>query len=388
MDSVRSVLFVLPATTVGGAETKFFNIIKLMAEVNAVLLTRRQVADYYKPLGITTYLFEDCGCPDDPMPFSPGKTLAYARAIAATCRREHFDCVVGIMHTGLFYISVARDLFRIKVPCMGTIEGPITAYFKSENRAPTLIERLLIRYLLARVPLIVVPSNGVGRDLVDNFGVAKTRIAVVLNGIDIVQIRSIAAHDSHFAERTGKLVMTACRLEPGKDFVTLLQAFRLVSEKVDATLVIVGDGPLREQITSDAREFGIGDRIVITGFQPNPFSYMRAADVFVLSSLFEGFGNVLVEAMALGVPVVSTDCPSGPAEVVENGLSGLLVPMRDPHSMAEAILRVLQDDSCNLILRRNGPLRAERFRADTMAEGFKREMDRIARDMRGADGSI
>ena len=369
---MKSIAYVLPATVVGGAETKFFNIMRHMSGVRHVLLTHRHVAPYFSELGIRVYLFEEYGC-EDPLPVSVRRIARYARAISSVARKEAADCIVGIMHTGSFYGAAARDLYRLKAPLIGTIEGVISAFFDREGRAPSLLEGLLLRYLLKRPRLIVVPSAGVKADLAGNFGVDEEKITVIYNGVDIAHIRSSAEHAGQGEEAySGKTIVTACRLSPEKDFLTLLRAFRLVRQKMKARLVIVGEGELREEITGNARRLGVGEDVVITGFQKNPFGFIKRADVFVLSSFFEGFGNVIVEAMALGVPVVATRCPTGPGEIIRSGHDGLLVPVGDDSAMSEAILRLLTDSAARDKLTVQGRLRAEGFTVETMAGSFRK----------------
>lgn len=367
MDNLKTILYVLPANAIGGAETKFFNVIKYVQGVRSILLTHLPVAGYFSGLGIGIYNFEEHGC-SEPMPFSVTKTIKYAKAIAETVRRETVDCVVGIMHTGSFYSSVARDLFRLKIPLIGTIEGNITAFFNTEKRKPTLLERSILWYLLRRPSFIVAPSEGVEDDIVRNFKIDQQRIKLIYNGIDINHIRSLAAErldvDTRYA---GKIILTACRLNAQKDFSTLLNAFKEVREKIESKLLIVGDGELRGKIMGHAAEINIGKDVVITGFQQNPYKFIKSADVFVLSSFFEGFGNVIVETMALGVPVVATDCPSGPAEIIQDRVNGLLVPVQDYRTMADAITRLLVDKELRDSIIANGIKRAECFKVEYMA---------------------
>jgi glycosyltransferase involved in cell wall biosynthesis len=110
-----------------------------------------------------------------------------------------------------------------------------------------------------------------------------------------------------------------------------------------------------------ARELGISDSVVFAGWQENPFAWMANADLFVLSSRFEGFGNAVIEAMACGLPVVSTDCPSGPSEILANGEAGILVPVADVHAMADAICAVLEDDKLREQLADKSQRRAPEF---------------------------
>ena len=379
--SLKSVLFVLPTTAIGGAETKFLNIMKRMTDFRSILLTNRSVAEYFAMPGLKVHLFEEYGC-REPMPVSLRNARHYAKAIADVLRKEKAHCMVGIMHTGSFYASLARDIFRLKSPLIGTIEGNISAFFVRERRSPSFLERFLLWYLLKRPLLLSVPSGGVKDDLIRNFGIPERKIAVIFNGIDIEGVREMAAvgrnsTDGYTDGYHGKTIVTACRLNAQKDFLTLLRAFKEVREEIDARLVIIGDGELREEIIKSARDLGIGEHVVIAGFQNNPFGYFKAAHVFVLSSFFEGFGNVIVEAMALGVPVVASDCPSGPGEIIEHGVNGFLVPVQDHGAMAEAIIRLMRDGELKKGFSVKGRERAEGFKVETMVEGFRRLLSRV-----------
>jgi glycosyltransferase involved in cell wall biosynthesis len=130
-------------------------------------------------------------------------------------------------------------------------------------------------------------------------------------------------------------------------------------------LVLIGEGEEAESLTSLARELGVHTDVEFLGFQHNPYKYMARADVFALPSLWEGFGRVLVEAMACGVPVIATRCPSGPEEIVCDGASGLLVPPGDADALADAVLRVLTRPDLAHRLAQAGRRRAEDFRAET-----------------------
>jgi glycosyltransferase involved in cell wall biosynthesis len=139
------------------------------------------------------------------------------------------------------------------------------------------------------------------------------------------------------------VITTVGRLIDLKDHPTLIRAFALVREDREAILQIVGTGPNRERLIALAAELGIADDVHLLGWHDDPYSVLQESDIFVLSSTTEGFGIVLVEALACGLPSVSTDCKSGPREILEDGRSGLLVPVGDPESMAAAILRLLGD---------------------------------------------
>jgi glycosyltransferase involved in cell wall biosynthesis len=372
MDILKSILFVLPADAIGGAETKFFNIIKRLTHMKSTLLTQRSIAQYFSALGSKIYTFEEFGC-HDPMLFSLKKMIRYARTIAHIGRSERSDCIVGIMHTGSFYVSAAKDIFLLRTPYIGTIEGNISAYLRIENRTTILFEQALLWYLLRRPDRLLVPTNGVKDDLVNNFRVPPDKVSVIYNGIDIDTVRTLASEPGGLSdEYPGIKIVTACRLNTQKDFNTLLLAMKEVREKTESRLFIVGDGELRNDIICFAKKLGIEKDVVITGFQKNPFNFIKKADVFVLSSFAEGFGNVIVEAMALGIPVVATDCPSGPGEIIQDGVNGFLVPIKDHHKMADAIMKLLTGDKKRDECISNGKSKAEILNAETMTKNFKK----------------
>jgi len=132
-------------------------------------------------------------------------------------------------------------------------------------------------------------------------------------------------------------------LTKAKDFSTLIRSFALMRKERPARLMILGDGEERHELEELSRKLGIASDVDMPGFVDNPYKYMAHAAVFVLSSAWEGFGNVLVEAMACGCPVISTDCPSGPAEILENGKYGILTPVGDAAALAEAMVAILND---------------------------------------------
>ncbi len=135
------------------------------------------------------------------------------------------------------------------------------------------------------------------------------------------------------------------KLTPQKDYDTLLRAFARVREKHPVRLVILGEGQEEGRLRSLAAELGIAEQVQLPGHVDNPYAYMRQASMFVLSSAWEGCPNVLLEALACGSPVVSTDCPSGPKEILANGKYGKLVPVRDEAALASAMEAVLDGDA-------------------------------------------
>jgi glycosyltransferase involved in cell wall biosynthesis len=212
--------------------------------------------------------------------------------------------------------------------------------------------RLRILPILARTTYpfaddIVAVSDGVGDNVSELTGLARESIQTIYNPIVTETLRKKAAepcpHPWLNTTDGPPVILGAGSFTPQKDFPTLIHAFDRIHSHQDVRLVIISDGEQRDEIEALARNSGLKEVVDLPGFVDNPYSFMRAADVFALSSKWEGFGNVLVEAMACGTPVVSTDCTSGPSEILVDGRHGLLVPVGNATALAEAIMNTLND---------------------------------------------
>ncbi len=209
-------------------------------------------------------------------------------------------------------------------------------------------DQLVVRGAWFSYPLAdhaVAVSKGVRQDLLAKTLLDDDSIFVIYNPVHVESIRKKASESvghEWFTENSFDVVLSGGRHEPQKGFDTLLDAFARL-DRDNIRLILFGEGPETEALQQQAIMLGIGDHVSFPGFVDNPYSYMSAADVFVLSSVHEGFGLVLIEAMACGCPVVSTDCESGPAEILENGTHGSLVPVGDSNAMAIAINEMIDE---------------------------------------------
>lgn len=192
-------------------------------------------------------------------------------------------------------------------------------------------------------------SQGQADDLIENYNVKRENITVIYNPCITDELYEKAREDIHHDWLTSsdyKSILSVGSLTEQKDHSTLIQAFAGVLKHQDSyRLLVVGEGPKREQLQELARNLGVEDSLELLGETPNPYPYMVNADVFVLSSRWEGFGIVLVEAMALGTPVISTDCPHGPREILDNGTFGTLVPVGQSEPLTDAIIEVAENHS-------------------------------------------
>ncbi|MFP4181867.1 MAG: glycosyltransferase [Thiohalospira sp.] len=200
-----------------------------------------------------------------------------------------------------------------------------------------------VRRLYPEADAIVAVAGPVADDLAAIGGIPRERFAVIANPTVTPELEALSRepveHPWLGAERDRPVIVAVGRLKGQKDFPTLLRAFAALQRP--ARLIILGEGPDREALERLRDELGLADSVDLPGFTENPYAWMRAADLFVLSSRYEGSPNVLVEAMAVGTPVVATDCPSGPRALLRDGELGPLVPVGDSEALAAAMERVL-----------------------------------------------
>ena len=204
----------------------------------------------------------------------------------------------------------------------------------------------LLKLLLPVADRIVGISHGVADDLREMIPAARHKILSIYSPVvwpDHHEKAATPVEHPWFDAGNVPVILSAGRLTTVKDHATLVKAFAEVLNSRPARLVILGVGPERENLLDLAQRLEVAQHVDLAGFKSNPFAYMSKSKVFVLSSHYEGFGNVLPEAMACGTPVVSTDCRSGPREILEDGKWGRLVPVGDWRAMAEAIIDTLDN---------------------------------------------
>lgn len=211
------------------------------------------------------------------------------------------------------------------------------------SRRVRQLARATMRMTFPRAQRIVAVSEGVAGDLALFTGIHRNAIDVIHNP---VTVRSVAA-DAALAEPAGwwagrhRRVLAVGSLKPVKDYGTLLKAFARLCENVDAKLLILGEGECRDELTSTTAALGIASQVFMPGTVSDPAPYFRRADLHVLSSRVEGLPMVILEALAAGTPVVSTDCESGPRELLADGHYGALVPVGDERALALAMAETL-----------------------------------------------
>ena len=289
-------------------------------------------------------------------------------------RRERPDVVLSVMmHGNLVALGAAR-LSGTGVP---VVISEHIAHVNYDYQSP--LERRLGRILYPLANHAIGVSDGVSRELVDEWGISSSSVTTIHNPVDVSWVRELAKSKTPRRPSTGPLIVTAGRLSRQKGFEYLIQAFGAIRGRTGAHLVIVGDGEERARLQQTATDAGVADHITWVGADPNPYRWMAQADLFVLSSIFEGFAIVAVEAMALGIPVIATDCPHGPADVLQQGRCGVLVRPRDVTGLAHAMRDLLHDEDRRRELAELGRVRAMDFDAPRMAGAYVEVLAAVAR---------
>lgn len=217
--------------------------------------------------------------------------------------------------------------------------------------------RGLARWLYPTADAVVAVSRGAALSVETAIKAMRGKVHVIYPPVvdEALLAEAEAPLEHPWLDGEIPVFLTVCRLSAQKDFSTLLNAFQCLRRQRQARLLILGEGPSREALEAQVSALDLSEDVAMPGFTPNPYAYMRRADAFVLSSRSEGLGLVLIEAMACGCPVVATDCPSGPREILEGGRFGALVPVGDAAALSGAMCRAL-----------DAPLPAEQLRRRAM----------------------
>lgn len=233
------------------------------------------------------------------------------------------------------------------VPTRVVVTAVNTVSIQERSPLKKILEQILLRNIYPLAHNIVAVSNGVARDLSNYANIQPNQICTIYNPVitsELYERANEPVEHPWLDEDNIPLILGVGRLTKAKDFSTLIRAVSIVHKSAPVRLIILGEGDERPNLKALANRLGLSSEVCLLGFSENPFPYYKKSSVFVLSSLWEGLPTVLIEALACGCPVVSTDCPSGPFEILDGGNYGHLVPVGDIAAMAEAILSVLNGD--------------------------------------------
>jgi glycosyltransferase involved in cell wall biosynthesis len=236
------------------------------------------------------------------------------------------------------------------------------------------ILRLMIKKFYNKADSIIAVSEHIGIDLTENFKIDRNRIHIIHNPIDANKINLLSAEDVYekvFCENI-PIILSVGRLSNEKGFDYLLKAFSMLNQNFDARLVILGEGKEGINLKRLSSNLGIDRKVFFLGYKENPYKYMKRATIFVLPSLYEGFGIVIVEAMACGIPVIATQSYAGIEDIIEHEKTGLLIPVADEKALSESMFRLLNDEELRRSLSMEAKKKVENFSIDKITKRYKK----------------
>jgi glycosyltransferase involved in cell wall biosynthesis len=289
--------------------------------------------------------------------------FALARKVKKYIKENNIDIVISFL-TRANYVNVLSKLYGAGHETIIS-ERNTPGIIYNTGTVSGAINRLFIRRLYARCDKIIAVSTGVKNDLEKNFNIPPEIIEVIYNPFDsgAIEKSALQSVEHRWLGKNGlKTVISLGRLEKQKNHQLLLNAFCRTLKKIpQARLIIIGEGRERSALTRLSRELKIDTKIDLIGQMEDPFPYLARADLFVLSSIAEGFPNALVEAMICACPVISTDCPSGPNEIIINKDHGILVPLNNAEALSKAMIMLLNDETLRINMKKNAKKRSNAF---------------------------
>ena len=372
---LRHVVLYVPTLNAGGAERAALNLLEALpsSDLRVTLLLNRREGPLQATLPANAAVVS----------LDAHRTLAAIPRLASFLRRERPDVLISYLEFNNIAAILANRMAGRPTRIIVSHHVTMSSFDRGSSLKHRLVP-LLYRMTLPAADHVIAVSRGVAAGMPRALG-KRSLLSVIENPIVHSRYRELASVSlAHpwFGDNQPPVILGVGRLVPQKNFSLLIDAFSLVAGRRPARLVLLGEGPLRGQLLGQIGRLGLDQCATILPVDPNPWPYMKGARVVVLSSLYEGFGNVLVEAMAVGTPVVSVDCPDGPAEILERGKWGRLVPAQDAAALAAAIASTL-DDPGDAEARQ---VRALDFSAPVIAARYRGLIDALApaRDLRAS----
>ena len=299
------------------------------------------------------------------------------------CKKNGIRISVAFLYRPCYINAFMKSIWRYRghvIMCEGTHQ---TTMQESHSAIYRMFSKFMVMYSYKRADLILANSYAIQTDLIENFKI-KTPVRVIYNPVDLQFIKSNAAIQPAFVfEKNIFHFITVGNLRKEKNQLLLVQAF-FTLKNLPCKLLIVGAGVMEEVLKQKVMDLGLMDKVIFLGFDKNPFKFVSRTDCFVLSSDVEGFPNVLIEALACGKPVISTDCSSGPRELLapdsdlhhrainnfEIGAYGILTPVKDVISLANAMKKMMDDEALRNSFAAKAAKRAEQFDVDEIKQYF------------------
>jgi len=364
----KKITFIIPSLVFGGAERVLIHLINHLnkEKYSICLVLFEDILDYKEDLHFSGEIV----CLDKKSRWDFFKLIFQLRMTLKTYQPE---VVISFLHYANI-VTVMASLFSKRKFKLILCERSYPPEYLPKVRLGYL-KKWLMRFTYRKADKILTVSKSIARVLEKDFNIKPERIKTIYNPVVLEEIQAKCQKEikhRFFEDERAQIILSVGRLVEAKRFDRLLRTFSLVRKKQDRIyLIILGEGELREELENLSSELKVDRWTDFVGFQSNPYAWMYKADIFVLSSDYEGFPNVILEAMACGTPVISTDCPSGPNEIIVNGQNGILVPTEDEKALAEATLKLLTNDNLKKSFSEEGKKKAETLRIEKILQQYE-----------------
>jgi glycosyltransferase involved in cell wall biosynthesis len=373
----KRIFFFVPDLNGGGAERALVNLLKNWpghgtGALEPTLVVRRWQGEYTGEI------------PERVHRIVLGTDRSGARTTVATVlklgleiRRQRPVAVVSFLSGPAVFL--AARLFNPHCKVILSLQTSPANWLANESNLGRSLVRMAQGQVFRRADLLLPISKGIAMELMEAYRLPDNAMTIINNSVDLSMIEreSSGSCPPELAACKGAIrIISAGRLVRQKSQEILIEAVaQLVGLGRKAELFILGQGPDQAFLEEYASRLGILQHISFLGFQQNPWLFFRHADIFALSSRFEGFANVIIEAMACGLPVVSTDAPHGPGEIIRDGVDGLLVPVGDSRSLAQALLRLIDDPAMRQDFAAKSLIRARDYDIGKISERFRNTLE-------------
>ena len=302
--------------------------------------------------------------------FSIFKNIFYYFKIKKYIKKYSPDVLLAVKNipVSIFLKIILKNKFKL------IIREAVNPKYSSITQR-SLLSRIFVnnlkKLLYPKADNIIAISEGVKQSLVKNFNLDSSKIQTIYNPSADEKILSLAKEDIDRDLISNRpLIVSIGRLTKQKNHITLLKAFNKIHSNIDCNLYIIGEGSERRNLEKFIKNNNIDNKVKLLGYQNNPWKFLSKSNLFVLPSIWEGFGNVIVESMLIGIPVISSDCPSGPREILNNGKSGKLFQVGDYNNLAKIMEEIISSDNSELI--NYAKLRSKDFTIEKITQEYQK----------------
>lgn len=344
MSNKIKVFFLIEDLRGGGAQRVVIELLRIIdpTKFSSTLILHKHEGPYVKD--IPKYVQVKV------LPKPPGISNIFKRtfSLAKFLNAEKPDIIIGNLTETNIYLLQSKPFVKHKTRFIITEHNNLS---RNLNTLYTpfhrFYKRIQIKTTYVLADKIIAVSKGVKADLVNNHGLAKGKVVAIENPVNIDYVQAQAMKPVTLPcefDSKKKLIVTVGRLVPQKGYFDMLEAFKIISDKVPSQLIILGEGPLREQLETRIKHLSLAKKVCLAGFLDNPWAFIKKADLYLSTSYWEGFSVSFIEAMACATPLALTDCDFGPRELIEHGVNGYLLPVGQVEKIADEVVALLDDN--------------------------------------------